>query len=78
MSKEEARAWDREITGLPRRRLEGKEKEHTLTMLALIGPTVITNNQHSWTDDYIHFGKHWSVTYFHNDPDPIVEEIEIE
>lgn len=77
MTPEEARAWLRKVMGPPRRTLEGKEKEQTLTMLALIGPTVTTNNQHSWSDDYIHGGKHWSVTYFPGG-DVIVEEIEIE
>lgn len=78
MSPEEARAWIRKVMGPPRRRLEGKEKEQTLTMLALIGPSVTTNNQHSWSEDYVHSGRHWCVTYFPDDPDPIVEEIEIE
>ncbi len=76
-TKEEAQAWLRQIIGPPRRTLEGKEKEQILTMLALIGPTVTSNNQHSWSEDYIHGGMHWCVTYFPNE-EPIVEEIEIE
>ncbi len=76
-TKEEARAFIRQVMGPPRRTLEGIEKEQTLTMLALIGPTVTTNNQHSWSEDYIQGGMHWCVTYFPNE-EPIVEEIEIE
>jgi hypothetical protein len=77
MTQEEARAWLRQIMGPPRRVLEGLEKEQTLTMLALIGPTVTTNNQHSWSEDYVQGSRHWCVTYFPNE-EPIVEEIEIE
>jgi len=77
MTKEEARAWIRKLMGPPRRVLEGQEREQTLTMLALIGPTVTSNNQHSWSEDYIQGGMHWCVTYFPNE-EPIVEEIKIE
>lgn len=76
-TKEEARAWLRKIMGPPRRELEGSEKEQTLTMLALIQPTVTSNNQHSWSEDYIQGGKHWEVTYF-PDGEVIVAEVEIE
>ena len=77
MTPEQAREWIRSVMGPPRRTLEGAEREQVLTMLALIGPTVTTNNQHSWSEDYVHSGRHWCVTYF-PDEEPIVEEIEIE
>jgi hypothetical protein len=77
MSPNEARAWLCKVTGPPCRVLEGDEREQTLTMLALIGPSVTTNNQHSWSEDYIQGNKHWCVTTFPAG-ESIVEEIEIE
>lgn len=77
MTPEEAKAWIRKVMGPPRRTLEGAEREQTLTMLALIGPIVTTNNQRSWSEDYVHNSRHWNVTYFPGG-EVIVEEIEIE
>lgn len=77
MSPEEAQAFIRNIMGPPRRTLEGAEREQVLTMLALIGPAATTNNQHSWSEDYVQGNRHWCVTYFPNE-ETIVEEIEIE
>ena len=71
------KAFMRKVIGPPRRTLEGAEREQVLTMLALIGPTVTSNNQHSWSEDYIQGGKHWCVTYFPGD-EVMVEEMEIE
>jgi len=75
MTVEEARIWIRKIMGPPRRILEGAEREQVLTMLALIGPTATTNNQRSWSEDYVQSNQHWCVTYFPNE-EPVVEEIE--
>jgi hypothetical protein len=75
MTPDEASAWIRRVMGPPRRVLEGAEREQVLTMLALIGPTVTTNNQHSWSEDYVQSGRHWCVTYFPGN-EVIVEEIE--
>ena len=77
MTPEEAGAWIRKVMGPPRRTLEGEEREQVLTMLALIGPAVTTNNQHSWSEDYVQGGQHWCITYFPNE-EPVVEEIERE
>lgn len=77
MTPEEARAFIRKVMGPPRRVLEGAEREQTLTMLALIGPSATSNNQHSWSEDYVQGSKHWCVTTFAGG-DAIVEEIEIE
>ena len=77
MSPEQVQAMVRKIMGPPRRELQGKEREQVLTMLALIGPTVTTNNQHSWSEDYVQGGRHWCITYFPNE-EPVVEEMEIE
>jgi hypothetical protein len=75
MTPDEASAWIRKVMGPPRRILEGAEREQVLTMLALIGPTATTNNQHSWSEDYVQGGQHWCVTYFPNE-ETIVQEIE--
>jgi hypothetical protein len=77
MSPEEAQAFIRNIMGPPRRTLEGDEREQMLTMLGMIGPTVTTNNQHSWSEDYVQGNRHWCVTYFPG-KEAIVEEIEHE
>jgi hypothetical protein len=75
MTPEEAKSWIRKVMGPPRRVLEGAEREQVLTMLALIGPTATSNNQHSWSEDYVQSNHHWCVTYFPNE-EAIVEEIE--
>jgi hypothetical protein len=71
------KAFMRKVMGPPRRTLEGEEREQVLTMLALIGPTVTTNNQRSWSEDYVQSNRHWCVTYFPGE-EAIVEEIERE
>ena len=58
------------------RQIEGEEKEKTLTMLRLTEPTVVTNNQHSWNEDYIIGNLHYSVGYF-GDDDILLEVTEI-
>lgn len=68
---EEARAWIRKVMGPPKRTLEGDEREHMLTVLRLIEPVRQTNNQRSFTDEYVHAGKRYDVHYFEN-------EIEVE
>ena len=75
---EQARAFVRKVMGPPRRELQGKEREQVLLMLAMLGgPTVTTNNQHCYYEDYVHAGRHWCVTTW---PDGYytVEEIERE
>jgi hypothetical protein len=66
MSREEAYDWLVKI-GVIRpltREIVGDEKDQTLTMLKLIEPTVTSNNQHSWSEDYIIGNLHYSVAYF--------------
>ena len=75
---EQARAFVRKVMGTPRRELQGKEREQVLLMLAMLGrPTVTTNNQHCYSEDYVHADRHWCVTTW---PDGYytVEEIECE
>ena len=76
-TKEEAYDWLVKI-GVIRpntREIVGDEKEQTLTMLRLIEPTVTTNNQHSWSEDYIIGNLHYSVSYF--DDEIFLEETKI-
>ena len=73
MTPEEAHAFIRKVMGPPRRVLEGAEREHMLTVLRLVEPIRTTNNQRSFTDEYIHAGKIYDVHYF--DDETVVEEI---
>ena len=75
---EQAHAFLRKVMGPPRRELQGKEREQVLLMLAMLGrATWTSNNQHSYSEDYVHAGRHWCVTTW---PDGYytVEEIERE
>lgn len=73
MTKEEATAFIRKVMGPERRVLEGTEREHMLTVLRLVEPIRTTNNQRSFTDEYIHAGKMYDVHYFNDEI--VVEEI---
>jgi hypothetical protein len=42
---EEARAWIRKVMGPDRRKIEGTEREHMLTVFRLLEPIESTNNQ---------------------------------
>jgi hypothetical protein len=61
-----------------RRLLEGTEREHIITLLKLLDPVEISNNQRTFTETYYHAGKEYELTWgFGSDgePDPWVEEI---
>lgn len=64
MTKEQARAFLREIMGPPTRTLEGQEKAHILLLLAMIEPFKETNNQRSWTSYYMIGDVEYHVTNF--------------
>ena len=72
MTPEEAKAFIRRIMGPPKRVLEGDEREHMLTVFRLIEPIRTTNNQRSFTDEYVHAGKKYDVHYFEGETE--VEE----
>jgi hypothetical protein len=57
------------------REIVGDEKAQTLTMLRLLEPSVTSNNQHSWSEDYIIGNLHYSVNYF--DDEVLLEVTEI-
>ena len=73
MTKEQAKAFLRKVMGPDRRKIEGAEKEHMLTLFSLIEPIQSTNNQRSFTDEYKHADKEYHVHYFENEIE--VEEI---
>lgn len=60
-----------------RRTLEGEEREHMLTLLALLDPTESSNNQRTFTEVYHHAGKEYELTWGFDDgfPEPFVEEV---
>lgn len=64
--------------GMKKRRvIEGSEREHMLTLFALIEPSETSNNQRTFTETYHHAGKEYEVTYGFSDvgPTPYIEEI---
>jgi hypothetical protein len=67
------KAFLRAVQGPPRKTLEGKEKEQTLLLLALIEPFNQTNNQHSWTDYYKIGETEYHVTTWPGSEDPEVD-----
>ena len=72
MTPEEAKAFIRRIKGPPKRVLDGQEREHMLTVFRLIEPIRTTNNQRSFTEEYVHAGKMYDVHYFEGET--VVEE----
>lgn len=64
----------RAVMGPDRRKLEGDEREHMLTVFRLIDPVETSNNQHSFTEVYEHAGKTYHVHSW-SDADDEVEEI---
>lgn len=57
-----------------RRKIEGQEREHLVTLFKMMEPVEQSNNQHSWTDTY-HVGERvYHVHYFTEDDDALIEE----
>lgn len=75
LTREQARALLRKVTGPPTRTLEGTEREHVLTLLALVEPFSTTNNQRSWTDYYMIGETEYHVTTFVDFEESIVDEM---
>lgn len=76
-TKEEALEFLKSIGMKKRRVIEGNEREHMLTLFALIEPSDTSNNQRTFTETYHHAGKEYEVTYGFSDvgPTPYIEEI---
>lgn len=77
MSQAEAIEFLKSIGMKNRRVLEGDEREHMLTLLKLLEPTDVSNNQRTFTETYHHAGKEYELTWGFSDvgPTPYVEEI---
>ena len=77
MTQREALEFLEKIGYKKRRVLEGTEREHILTLLALIDPIDVSNNQRTFTETYLHAGKEYEITWGFSDmgPEPFVEEI---
>jgi hypothetical protein len=73
MTPEQARAFIRKVMGPPSRQLEGQERADILLILSLKESISSSNNQHAWTDVYIHNGKEYHVTSFANCESYVVE-----
>lgn len=68
------KAFMRSVMGPPSKKLEGKEKEQAMLLLALVEPFKQTNNQHSWTDYYMIGETEYHATYFpDDDTGPIID-----
>jgi hypothetical protein len=74
MTVEEARAWIRKIMGPPTKKLEGKEKNDIILLLAMMEPFKETNNQHSFTEYYMIGETEYHVTTFPNE-EVIVDQL---
>ena len=77
-SKEEAIEFLRRIGMKNRRTLLGQEREHMLTILALVEPANSSNNQRTFTETYYHAGKEYELTWgfsIEGEPEPLIEEI---
>lgn len=77
LTKAEAIEFLKRLGMKDRRVIEGTEREHLLTLLALIEPTSESNNQRTFTETYHHAGKEYELTWGFSDvgPTPYVEEI---
>ena len=76
-TKQEAINFLKKIGMKKRITLKGDEREHMLTLLALVEPNDASNNQRTFTETYHHAGKEYELTWGFNDtgPEPLVEEI---
>lgn len=77
-NKEEALAFLKSIGMKKRRTLLGQEREHMMTLLALIEPAESSNNQRTFTETYHHAGKEYELTWgfsIEGEPEPLVEEV---
>ena len=69
------KAFLRSVMGPPTKKLEGKEREHVLLLLALMEPFKATNNQHSFTEYYMIGQTEYHVTTFPGDNDPVIDKM---
>jgi hypothetical protein len=76
ITKEQALAILKKISGPPRRELVGEEHDHMWLVLNLLLPIRSSNNQRTHTDEYRINGVDYHVHYgLHEDGSPMIEEI---
>ena len=75
-TKEEAEAFLRKVMGPNRRTLVGKEREQVWLLIQMMDPVRESNNQRTWTEEYIIGEKYYDVTYFSADDEPEIQEVE--
>ena len=66
----EAIAFLKSIGHKDRRLIEGTEREHLLTLFALIEPVGSSNNQRAFTETYHHADKVYELTWGFSDEGP--------
>ena len=76
LSDEQLKEMLRRVIGSPKRQLEGKEYDQTWLLLQMLEPVRESNNQRTWTSEYVLNGKRYDVTYGLEDL-PIIEEVNI-
>lgn len=77
MTPEQARDFIRKIMGPPKRTLEGKEREQIWTLILMSTPVGESNNQRTFTEEYLIGNKRYDVTYG-LEADPVIEVYENE
>lgn len=75
-TKEEAEEFLRKVMGPRRRTLVGKEREQVWLLIQMMEPVRESNNQRTWTEEYIIGEKYYDVTYFSADEEPEIDEVE--
>lgn len=73
MSKEQHKALLRAILGPPKKELTGEEYTKIWTLISLLDPVTVSNNQRTETEEYVIGTKRYDVTYGLGDK-PIIEE----
>lgn len=77
MTPEQARDFIRKIMGPPKRTLKGKEREQIWTLILMSTPVSESNNQRTFTEEYLIGNKRYDVTYGLEE-EPLVEVYENE
>lgn len=70
------RKFLRDVIGPETRILTGDEYNHILLIMGLTEPVSSSNNQRTWTDEYVIEGRRYDITYGLDDTPEIVEVIE--
>lgn len=69
------KAFLRKVQGPPTRELKDKEYDQIWMLLQMLEPLRESNNQRTWTSEYVLNGKQYHVTYGLGEH-PIIEEVD--